>query len=67
MRFGREHGLGDLSTDFSQFTSDLTGGNYPQAFGDPVLGIPVWVWGIFVFVVVDWIAPDKKSGKRAFS
>lgn len=38
-------GLGDFSTDFSQFTSDLTSGNYSQALGvDAFGGVPAWVW-----------------------
>lgn len=45
-------GLGDLSSDFSQFTSDLTSGNISQAFGvDTISGVPVWIWASGLVVV----------------
>ena len=47
-------GLGDFSTDFSQFTSDLTSGNYSQALSvDTFWGVPAWVWltgGLVVYM-----------------
>jgi hypothetical protein len=38
------HGMGDISTDFSQFTTDLSAGNFSQALSDPILGVPSAVW-----------------------
>ena len=42
-------GMGTIATDFSQFSSDLSAGNYRQAFfTDTIAGIPTigWVAGI---------------------
>ncbi len=35
-------GLGDISTDISKFTTDLTAGNFSQAIQDSIIGVPVW-------------------------
>jgi hypothetical protein len=51
---GSGSGLGDFSSDLSQFTSDLTSGNIAQAFGTDTLGgVPVWIWfsgGIILYL-----------------
>lgn len=38
-------GLGDISSDFSKITTDLSAGNYSQAIQDPIFGIPLWAIG----------------------
>jgi hypothetical protein len=63
-------GLGDLSSDLSQFTSDLTSGNITQAFGtDTISGVPVWIWfsgGIILYMF--FFGGGKHSrGRRAVS
>jgi hypothetical protein len=35
-------GMGDISSDFTTFTNDLTSGNIMQAIQDPIFGVPVW-------------------------
>ena len=35
-------GIGDISTDISKFTSDLTAGDFGTALQDTVFGIPIW-------------------------
>lgn len=35
-------GLGDISTDISKFTSDLSAGNFGQAIQDSIFGVPMW-------------------------
>jgi len=45
---GGHGGMGDISTDFSQFTTDLTSGNFSQALQDPILGVPSSMWMVGV-------------------
>lgn len=39
-------GVGDLSTDWQSFTSDLGSGSFLQAIQQPILGAPVWGWAL---------------------
>ena len=41
---GALRSMGDFSTDFSQFSTDITAGNFTAAFSDQFSGVPAWVW-----------------------
>jgi hypothetical protein len=59
MQLGQQHhvlppvlGIGDLASDFSQFSSDLFS-DPATAFSDSISGLPAWVWltgGLFVYM-----------------
>jgi hypothetical protein len=81
MQLGQQHhvlppvlGIGDLTSDFTQFTSDLTSGNVATAFSDPISGIPAWAWltgGIVVLMFFfggsesRYTAHKRAAGKAA--
>lgn len=41
---GCSGGMGDISSDFTKFTSDITSGNISAAISDPIMGIPAFAW-----------------------
>jgi hypothetical protein len=56
-------GMGTLSTDLSQFTSDLTSGNISQAiFTDTISGIPVYVIAALAVGTMYLLGAGEKSG-----
>jgi hypothetical protein len=46
-------GMGDISAEFTQLTSDLSNGNYTQALtSDTLFSIPVWAYGLILAAMV---------------
>lgn len=63
-----DHGMGDISADFTKFTTDLSTGDIGTAISDPIFGIPVYGWMIGVAVLM-FAGGEKHSyagrGRRA--
>lgn len=61
-------GLGDVSADFTKFTTDLTSGSVMTALEDTIFGIPVYAYAIGLALVM-FAGGEKHSyvgrGRRA--
>lgn len=56
-------GLGTLSTDWTQFTTDLEAGNITTALQDTIVGIPAWVYAAGIAALV-YMSSSGKKGRR---
>lgn len=58
--------IGDISSDFSAFTGDLSAGNFMAALQAPIMGIPIWmiVAGIVVLPMVLGGGGARSFGRR---
>jgi hypothetical protein len=56
-------GLGTLSTDWTQFTTDLEAGNIMTALQDTIGGIPSWVYMAGIAALV-FVSSSGKKGRR---
>jgi hypothetical protein len=46
-------GMGDISAEFTQFSTDLTNGNFTNAIiNDTFFGVPVWAYGIMAGILL---------------
>jgi hypothetical protein len=62
-------GMGDLSSDWAKFQSDITGGSIMSAIQDTVFGVPVWAYGamLAIFVMSGGKQSHYSRGRRAIA
>lgn len=62
-------GMGDLSSDWARFQSDITGGSVMTALQDTVFGVPVWAYGamLALFMFTGGKESHYRRGRRALA
>lgn len=57
-------GMGDITTDMSTLTSDITAGNYSNAFSDTIMGFPAWAYLVGAAALYFFLAAPSEGASR---